>query len=121
RQRTLVLAKKCLAVDEVCGRQLRLERARRCNEQRRERKDNERAGTDVYQMILNPICICLGSRVRVPWPNVVGIVALVIVVAVAALPVFSVTADGLITLLKPAFAPLRKFARLKRLKMSHRN
>src|SRR5207237_1342738 len=75
-----------------------------------------------HQMILNPICICLGSRVRPAWPKLAGIVALVIVVALVGSALFSVTAVGFIVSLKavPPY-PLRKFARLSRLKMSQRN
>src|SRR2546423_476293 len=90
----------------------------RC-EQRREHEQNERADAAGYQIILNPICICLGSRVRVAWPNEAGTVALVIVVG--ALALFNVTPDTPMTVLNPAFVPPMKFARLNRLKMSHRN
>ena len=58
-----------------------------------------------YQIILNPICICRGSRVRVAWRNVAGIVAPVITVAFDASLLFNVTAVGFIVSLKPELAP----------------
>jgi len=54
-------------------------------------------GGTPYQSNLNPICICLASRVRVALPKVEGTAELTISVLV----LFRVTDEAFMTLLKP--------------------
>src|SRR5258706_7511427 len=65
---------------------------------------------------LIPNCACRGSRVPPAWPKLPEGVELVMVVAVAALPVFNVTLVGLRLVLTPT-----KFTRLRTLKTSNRS
>ncbi len=59
-------------------------------------------GRTLYQSSLNPICICLASRLRAAFPKLEGIAA----VAISVRALFSVTADAFMTLLKSPVPPV---------------